>query len=74
MRNIGITLFPVDRLKNSFCAKKNIGIMSAAQVESIEKLEKRSHLTTDQRFKSTKSGLVGVQRDTMLENELHLLV
>lgn len=29
---------------------------------------------TDQRFNGTKTGLIGFQRDSMLDNELHLLV
>jgi hypothetical protein len=55
--------------------------MSAAQIEAFQhsdskKADKsqKSLMLTDQRFKNTKSGVVGVQRDSMLENELHLLV
>ena len=28
----------------------------------------------NRRFEVTKTGIIGLQRDTMLENELHLLV
>lgn len=35
---------------------------------------KSAPLRTDQRYRHTKTGLVGCQRDTMLQNELHHLV
>ncbi len=34
--------------------------------------EKKNNLS--KRFDSTKTGYIGLQRDTMLDNELHLLV
>ncbi len=35
---------------------------------------KSALLTTDQRFKETKTGLIGAQRETMLNSELQFLV
>lgn len=35
---------------------------------------KSAPLRTDKRFEITKTGLIGSQRDTMLQNELHYLV
>lgn len=31
-------------------------------------------VNVDRRFTNTKTGLIGVQRDTMLDNELHINV
>lgn len=35
---------------------------------------KSAPLRTDKRFQTTKTGLIGAQRDTMLQNELQFLV
>jgi hypothetical protein len=38
------------------------------------KAPKSAPMRTDQRFRYTKTGPIGLQRDTMLQNELHHLV
>ncbi len=38
------------------------------------KASKSAPTHTDKRFDVTKTGLTGLQRDTMLQNELHFLV
>lgn len=38
------------------------------------KKPKSAPFQTDQRFSSTKTGVVGLQRESMLKNELHYLV
>ncbi len=48
--------------------------MQGGQVESLNHEKSHKHNHTDPRYKSTKTGLVGAQRDTMLESELQLLV
>ena len=35
---------------------------------------KSAPFKTDNRFRPTKTGVIGVQRETMLQNELHYLV
>lgn len=35
---------------------------------------KSAPLRTDKRYEVTKTGLIGIQRDSMLQNELHYLV
>jgi hypothetical protein len=46
----------------------NFGLGSREAKSAPEKVN------LDKRFTSTKTGLIGVQRDTMLDNELHINV
>lgn len=48
--------------------------MSEIGLKPMQAAPKSAPLRTDNRFRATKTGVVGLQRDSMLKNELHHLV